>query len=99
MYSSATNMQCRGVSRAALLRERAEEGGARVRIAPLRAEDAGAELVLVGGAHLRAIDLRQGIEPLLVAAARVVVQMFLDRQLHRIGGDVDHVAVVRELNR
>src|SRR4029079_3745840 len=71
----------------ALVREGPEERRPLVRIAPLGAQRRAAELVLIGGAHLRAIDFRQRIEPLLVAAARVVLEMFLHRQLHRIGGD------------
>src|SRR5829696_7679148 len=76
---SMSNGECRvfGIQRSAfaidLIREGAEEGRALVGIAPLRTEHPGAELVLIGRPHLGAIHLRQRIEPLLVAAARVVI--------------------------
>src|SRR6266576_2308484 len=67
-----------GRSPSGLVRERPEEGRA---------------LVLIGRAHFGAIDPRQGIEPLLVAAARVVVEVFFHRQLHGVGRDGDLMAV------
>src|SRR2546425_3961199 len=73
----------------ALVRERPEEGGALVRIAPLGAESGAAERVLVGHADGRVLDRRQGVEPLRGAASRIVRHLFVDVARHLGRRDVD----------
>src|SRR5690349_7353016 len=64
-----------------LVRERAEERRALVRVAPLRGERRAAVRVLGSRAHFSVIDRCERAEPLLVAAAGVVIQVLLDVEL------------------
>ena len=63
-------------------------------------QSAGAAVFVLGGrAHLGVVHAGQRPEPLLVAAARVVDEMFFHCELQRLRRDADLVAAVDELNR
>src|SRR5690349_5859641 len=68
-----------------LLAEGAEECRTLVRIAPLGAERGAREGVLIGLSHVRVIRVREGREPLLRAAGRIVVDFLrhVERDVRR----------------